>query len=456
MRLWVFFLLAVGGLTQSRPLPAISEDALRRDVSFLASDELEGRDTPSHGLDMAAQYIAAQFRRAGLQPAGDGYFQTAKMLRITPTPAGIQMRLQRGARAVTVAGDKIAVVATQPLKLSLAPLSRIAKGAALPSSLKGSVVEVAGVAPVHLAPLNPVAFLELAGESDAALPHLIEAASDIPRIILRDAEASKFLHAGKAGDAGVTISITVPAATATAVTVCNVAGLLRGSDPVLSKQYVLLTAHYDHLGRDGTGQVFPGANDDGSGTASVIEIAQALAAAPAHPKRSILFMTFFGEEEGNLGSHYYTAHPLYPLAKTVADLNLEQLGRTDSNTGPELSNATLTGFDYSSVSQTLQRAGEQTGVKVYATPNGDDYFDRSDNQTFAERGIPAHTVAVALEFPDYHTVRDTWQKIDYSNLAKVDRMIALATELLADSAAAPQWNRANPKVERYLPVPAHH
>jgi Zn-dependent M28 family amino/carboxypeptidase len=91
---------------------------------------------------------------------------------------------------------------------------------------------------------------------------------------------------------------------------------------------------------------------------SVIEIAQALARLRVHPKRSIVFMTFFGEEEGDLGSRYYTCHPLFPLAKTVADLNLEQVGRTDSSAGPEISNATLTGFQYSTVAHTLQQAGE--------------------------------------------------------------------------------------------------
>ena len=86
---------------------------------------------------------------------------------------------------------------------------------------------------------------------------------------------------------------------------------------------------------------------DSSGTVSVIEIAQALAALPVHPKRSIVFLTFFGEEEGGLGSRYYTRHPLFPLSETVADLNLEQVGRTDSRAGPEISNATLTGFQLS-------------------------------------------------------------------------------------------------------------
>ncbi len=101
---------------------------------------------------------------------------------------------------------------------------------------------------------------------------------------------------------------------------------------------------------------------------------------------------------------------------------------------------------------TLQRAGEFTGVKVYETPNGDDFFDRSDNRTFAEHGVPAHTLAVAFEFPDYHETGDVWQKIDYGNMAKVDRMIALGVVMLANSPAPPAWNRDNPKVKQVSEV----
>jgi hypothetical protein len=305
--------------------------------------------------------------------------------------------------------------------------------------------------------LQPAAFLETADDdSGLAAARLIDPDAEptlsggVARLIVCDPEAVKLLADAKAGETGITLSVKLPAPTLTPVTVRNVAAVLRGSDTALRDQYVLLTAHYDHIGSGSGGEVFPGANDDGSGTVSVIEIAQALAALPLHPKRSIVFLTFFGEEEGGLGSHYYTRHPLFPLAKTVADLNLEQIGRTDSRGGPETSNATLTGFQYSSVARTLQRAGELTGVKVYETPNGDDFFDRSDNQTFAEHGIPAHTVVVAFEFSDYHGTGDVWQKIDYANMAKVDRMIALGIVMLADSPSPPGWNRENPKVGRYL------
>jgi len=420
-----------------RALASISADSLRGNLSFIAADLLEGRDTPSRGQDIATLYIAAQFRRAGLEPAGDdGYFQTAKMLRVSPAAEGFELRMQSGARTLSLSRDQITVVSRQALEISGAPVYSIGDRRAVASAFQ------------------PVAFLETVEDDSGRLPRLIDAEEErfgaVPRLIVRDPEAIKLLKDSKTGGTGFAVSIKLPAPTATPVTVRNVAGLLRGSDATLRDQYILLTAHHDHLGRDSAGEIFPGANDDGSGTVSAIEIAQALAAMPVHPKRSIVFMTFFGEEEGDLGSRYYTRHPLFPLSKTVADLNLEQLGRTDSREGPEVSNATLTGFRYSTVAHTLQQAGALTGVKVYETPNGDDFFDRSDNQTFAEHGIPAHTLAVAFEFPDYHATGDVWQKIDYANMAKVDRMIALGLAMLADSPEPPRWNRENPKVERYL------
>ena len=434
-----------------RALAIISPSSLRGNLSFIAADQLEGRDTPSRGLDIAALYIAAQFRRAGLQPGGDdGYFQTAKMLRIAGAAEGFELRMRKGALTLEVSRELTTVVSQRMLDLTDAPVYKIS-GAV---DVTGKIVVLGDSR--KAAALHPAAFLEIADDDGGPAPRLIDAEQeraefgDAPRLIVRDPAAVKLVKEARNGDTGITVSIKLTAPTATPVTVRNVAGLLRGSDAALRDQYVLLTAHEDHLGRNSAGEVFPGANDDGSGTVSVIEIAQALATMKVHPKRSILFMTFFGEEEGSLGSNYYTRHPLFPLAQTAADLNLEQLGRTDSSAGPEIANATLTGFRYSTVARTLQAAGKLTGVKVYDDPRGDDFFDRSDNQTFAEHGIPAHTIVVAFEFPDYHATGDVWHKIDYRNLAKVDRMIALGVVMLADDAQRPRWNRANPKTRRYL------
>jgi Zn-dependent M28 family amino/carboxypeptidase len=216
----------------------------------------------------------------------------------------------------------------------------------------------------------------------------------------------------------------------------------------------MLTAHYDHLGIRDNGtpdHIFNGADDDASGTASVIEIASALAALPAKPKRSIIFMALFGEELGDLGSHYYARHPIFPLAKTVADVNLEQLGRTDDTEGPHVKEFFLTGYDFTDLPAVFNKASEQTGIKaVKDEKNSDPYFMRSDNAAFAQAGVPSTTLAVAFSFPDYHQPGDEWEKLDYDNMALVDRTIALAVLDLGNSATTTKWNEANPKTAAYV------
>jgi Peptidase family M28 len=444
-----------------KALETISPDVMRGNLSFIASDLLEGRDTPSRGLDIAAEYIAAQFRAAGLEPAGDdGYFQTAKMLRAAP--AGDSLRIQDGSRVLAVSAGEVTVLSSRPLHLAAAPIHKIRDLAALhaPDAKQELTGKVVAIVPGKdraamlqaVASLEPAAILLTAEWDEESTPRLIDPADyrdGIPRLIVHGGDALAALREAKAGQTRLSVSIDLAAPASIPVTVRNVIGLLRGSDPALRDQYILVTAHYDHVGEQGPSAIFHGANDDGSGTVSVIEIGRALAGLPVHPLRSIVLMTFFGEEEGSLGARYYASHPVFPMTRTVADLNLEQVGRTDSSAGPEISNASLTGFDFSDISRTLQQAGELTGVKVYRTPNGDDYFDRSDNQVFAEHGVPAHTIVVAFEYPDYHAVGDVWQKIDYNNMAKVDRMIALGAIMLADNPDAPQWNRQNRKAARY-------
>ncbi len=321
---------------------------------------------------------------------------------------------------------------------------------------------------------NMIAFDDLVGSSNAAL-EMVVANRDpspvssrlypadelsrhaLPVILAANKELEEWLqHAG--GKRLKTVTVDIPAPDDQKTVVNNVIGILRGSDPNLRNTCVLLTAHYDHIGTAATAgrmamtkprngdQIYNGANDDGSGTVSVIEIAKALAKLNRHPRRSLVFMTFFGEERGELGSKYYGRHPVFPISKTVADINLEQVGRTDSTEGKQVNTASLTGFDYSGVTEYLEEAGRQLGIRVYKDKEASDaYFTRSDNDALAELGVPAHSLTVAFDYPDYHGVGDEWQKIDYGNMARVDRMVALGLLRIANSPKAPQWNAQNPK-----------
>ncbi len=452
-------------------LDRISANSLRGNLSFIASDALEGRATPSRGLDLAAEYIAAQFRRAGLQPPIDGdYFQLANLIVKSPDMEGFDLEFTNGKHEIKVATEDAVVETQSAVDLKSAPVFRLTTADGhKPGELDGKIVVVAlrdaRAARALLNKAHPALVVMIGRTSPGAFPHesLIDptqpAKAAASRVIVFSAKLADFAESLHAGENGATASVHIAAPIERKAAVRNVIGLLPGSDPVLKDTYVLVTAHYDHLGvkpegapgaRNDTDRIFNGADDDGSGTVSVIEIANALAGMKKHPARSIVFMTFFGEEEGLIGSGYYVRHPIFPLAKTIADVNLEQLGRTDSSKGKEIANAAPTGYGFSSMIDDFRAAGEETGVKVYNTePESDRYFAQSDNLAFAEAGVPAHTFCVAFEFPDYHAVGDEWRKIDYDNMAKVDRMLALGIVMLAGDANPPHWNTNNPKVKRF-------
>jgi Zn-dependent M28 family amino/carboxypeptidase len=482
----------LAGQTPTPYLNSITAANLKGDLSFLASDALKGRYTPSPELEIAAEFIASQFRAAGLEPGGNhDYFQTADMIDRHMGKALSAMTIEIGGRTVTIPAASVAVT-QQDRPASIAAATVFAVKARDPAELEG--VDLSGKAVVapsvdffkmpreqaHAAYGKMRAFDRQLESSKAAVeivvtdksapasgPALItaeEAAKPrLPRLAVASEELKNWLAHAAASDQA-TVSVEFSAPDDRRVTLKNVVGVLRGSDPQLKNTYVLLTAHYDHLGTRETADgmanpeakqnlsdpIYNGANDNGSGTVSVIEIGRALAKLRPHPKRSIVFMTFFGEERGEIGSEFYAKHPLFPLAKTVADVNLEQMGRTDSTVGKQIRNASLTGYDYSEVTTFMERAGRETGIRVYKDPQASDpYFTQSDNAPFAEQGVPAETLCVAFDFPDYHGVGDEWQKIDYDNMARVDRMVALGLIHIANRASPPRWNAQNPKTAAF-------
>lgn len=461
----------------------ISPESLKGHLSFIASDLLQGRDTPSPGLDLAAEYIAAQFRGAGLEPGGEdgGYFQTAKLFLQEPNPDGFALQINYGDSSLTIAPEKATLLVNTALDLTGVPVFKLdLSDTAMIDTLTadqvtGKVVFIemmrgraqSGARVMRkLRSAKPALtmFLDRASTSPSAQEAQLfdpEAQpSRPPRISLSDEAAAQLYESMKSGLTSATLTIHVAAPKQQPVRLRNVVAILRGSDPVLKETCVLVTAHYDHIGMEASGEgdrIYNGANDDGSGTVSVVELAGALSKMKPRPKRSIVFATFFGEEKGGFGSRYYASHPVFPIGKTVADLNLEQIGRTDSSEGPQIAKASLTGFDYSNVADYVKAAGKMTGIKVHKNGrNSDSYFARSDNLSLAEKGVPAHTLTVAFAFPDYHGLGDEWQKIDYANMAKVDRMVALALLMLAESAEAPHWDTNNPKAKSYLKAWTEH
>jgi hypothetical protein len=216
----------------------------------------------------------------------------------------------------------------------------------------------------------------------------------------------------------------------------NVVGIIPGADPKGADSAVVIGAHFDHLGvgRPVNGDsIYNGADDDGSGVVAVLGVARALAAGP-QPRRSVVVLLTTGEEVGLLGTRWYLEHPVVPLARTVADLQVEMIGRPDSLAGGP-GRAWLTGFERSTLGDSLAAAG----IPIIPDPRpAQHFFERSDNIAFAWRGIPAHTLSSYGLHPEYHTPSDEVSRIDFNHLAQVIDATIRATRILADG-AAPEW-----------------
>jgi hypothetical protein len=217
----------------------------------------------------------------------------------------------------------------------------------------------------------------------------------------------------------------------------NLLGMIRGADPELRDEVVLIDAHYDHLGMRrpsaGGDSIYNGADDDASGVTAVLEIARQLGTGPK-PKRTVIFAATIGEEAGLLGTRWFIEHPPIPLAGMVANLEIEMIARPDSLAGGP-GRAWLTGYERSTLGETLAAAG----IPIVPDKRTDEhFFERSDNIAFARRGIVAHTLSTFNLHADYHEVSDEVSKADFVHMAGVINAAAKAARILADG-KKPVW-----------------
>ena len=217
----------------------------------------------------------------------------------------------------------------------------------------------------------------------------------------------------------------------------NILGYIEGTD--LKEELILITAHYDHLGKKDS-IIYNGADDNGSGTSAIMEIAEAFMIAKKEgkgPRRSVLIMPVSGEEKGLLGSKYYTKKPIYPLEKTVVNLNVDMIGRVDYNHDTSnyvyLIGSDMLSKELHNISEKINK--EYIGLELDYTFNSEEdpnrYYYRSDHYNFAKNNIPVIFYFNGLH-DDYHKPTDTIEKIDFKKIEKITRLIFLTAWELAN------------------------
>lgn len=234
----------------------------------------------------------------------------------------------------------------------------------------------------------------------------------------------------------------------------NVLGYLEGSDPKLKQEVLVITGHYDHIGITpevkGEDKINNGADDDGSGTTGVLMIAEAFAKAKKAgkgPKRSILFMTVTGEEKGLLGSEWYSEHPIFPLANTITNLNIDMIGRGDKDHASDNNFVYIIGSDM--LSSDLDKVGKKAN-KDYVNITLDErynnrtdpnrFYYRSDHYNFAKHGIPVIFYFNGVH-DDYHQPSDEISKIDFPMLAKRAKLVYFTAWELANGLKRPRVDK---------------
>jgi peptidase M28-like protein len=505
----------VGGVTAKQ---------LREYLTFIASDELEGRDTPSRGLDIAAMFIAQHLSAWGIKPAGDGgtYFQKVPltMSKVVTT----ETRLDIGGQTYEYGKDFLTTLL--PADISNAPIVFAGYGWVVKAKnidpytgidVKDKVVVVVNNLPKGVTNadlqgklgedwMSPPYYAQTHGAkavitfpsfnglalwdqsrwnqsekgavsfgSQAPLIK-IPSINATPRMLAAIFAGEKFsannlFNKAQVQDTLEAFDLKPEKRVSGAVRVRssevhtqNVVGVLEGSDPVLKNEYVAIGAHYDHVGTSpffpGADKIWNGADDDGSGTVSVLNIAQAFASGAVRPKRSMLFIWHAGEEKGLWGSEYFTDHPTVPITNVITELNIDMIGRFQ-NPGDEnhpvnrelpKPNEIFT-IGNSMMSTELGQIADEVNnayLKLnynpkYADPKDpNQYFYRSDHYNYARKGVPIIFFMDGTH-ADYHQPSDSIEKINFEQMEKVARTIM-----------ATGWTLANrdkrPFVDKPLPA----
>jgi hypothetical protein len=501
----------------------ITEADLKANLTFLASDALQGRMSLQPGDDAAAQWIASEFAKDDVKPAAtDSYLQPVPLIEFRPDRAHSYVTLKRGTAekqwrfpdaygafprdvdltasvifagfgitaqelhyddyaGVDAHGKIVLIFDHEPQETDPRSIfngtgnTRYAttRVKVLNAQKHGAVGVLIVAEPNRKHPSNQERVARIAGTTTRAIPLPSQALTDdelnTPSAVISDAVAHELLAPAGVSASDLqaaidrdlkpqsrrlpdtSVGIHFRNLSTRSGTGYNAAGLLEGSDPNLKAETILITAHHDHDGAS-LEQIWHGADDNGSGTVGVVELAHAFAVNPSKPKRSILFVVFAAEERGLLGSFYMTAHPLRPLDTTRAMINFDMIGRdeTPSNQTNGLidiptdtsNRLNLIGATYSpDYNRTVEDANQDVGLTLdyrFDHESALNIFFRSDQFPFVLHNIPAFWWFTGFH-PDYHQITDTADKIDYMKIAKILRLAYLSAWQFADAANSPRF-----------------
>ncbi|MBR9990128.1 MAG: M28 family peptidase [Gemmatimonadetes bacterium] len=462
-------------------------------IGFLASDALEGRDTPSPGLEAAAAYIASEFYRMGLQPAGeDGtYFQRWPYVTRALDVAGVRFNVQSGGQSrslayrsdyyvaggqrasfeggMVFAGREIPAADMRGNTMRDRAVILVPSGTDDPRTRAQAITRAraaadsAGAAALIIV-MPPSTTTQQIAQGATAAERASRGVPSMPVFYVRDDAARSLFQSANLDFIALTGAASarppVPLAGVTAqlgggITETehrppNVAGMVRGSDPVLRDTYLVFSAHIDHTGICAPGTADPicnGADDDASGTSAIMELAEAFAMLPVAPKRSIIFLGVSGEEKGLLGSSYYADNPTVPIESIIANINMDMIGRNNPDS------VVVIGKDYSTLGPLLEQVNARHPELGMTT--SDDlwpeqrFFFRSDHFNFARREVPSIFFFTGVH-EDYHRPSDTVDKIDLDKITRITRLVFHYGNEIANADQAPQWDPAGLEEVRRL------
>jgi len=461
-----------------------ASDVIRR-IGVLAHDSMRGRDTPSPELDKVAAWIASEFGRMGLEPGGDdgGFVQRYPLRRVQLDTQASGIRIQGGltwqfgkdvARFFGSTSQEgvtgtVSVLYGRPTELDEVRSIDLAGRLVfwiVPNSASG-VADLGLVNQVFqgLLATNPKALILVMNRSRATWQSSLRAVDQVtlvtgwgessgaPMLEVRDETATPFLqqHGIRIASSrqerfqlrsldGVRATVTAYERTLEESSAPNVVGILEGSDATLKNEYVVFSAHMDHvgIGQPVNGdEIYNGADDDASGTAGVMELAEAFAALRPRPKRSFIFLTVSGEEHGLWGSDYFSVHPPVDIGNIVADLNADMIGRNWKDT------IVVIGKEHSDLGATLNQVNaahpELNMTAIDDIWPEENFYFRSDHFNFARRGVPVLFFFNGTH-DDYHRPSDEVEKIDAEKESRIVRLMFYLGLDVANRTERPRWN----------------